>query len=109
MQDTKCIFIFSIFHASFVKLQLPERLSFGAGDLVVTSSSGLHGYTHEHVSSLSVQQEREVLAKSIEVLTAFTGKKPKGWTAPAWATSPHSIQILEEAGIVRLAPSPQSI
>ena len=49
---------------------------------------------------LNVQQERDVLHKSIEVLTKFTGKKPKGWTAPAWDTSKDSIRLLEEAGIV---------
>jgi peptidoglycan/xylan/chitin deacetylase (PgdA/CDA1 family) len=61
--------------------------------------SGLHGYTHEHVS-LSEQQQRDVLAKSIDVLTKFTGKKPKGWTAPAWDTSKETIKLLEEHGIV---------
>lgn len=62
--------------------------------------SGLHGYTHEFVSTLSEEQERDVLAKSIEVLTKLTGKKPKGWTAPAWDTSKYTIRLLEEAGIV---------
>lgn len=63
---------------------------------------GLHGYTHEFVSGLSEKQERDVLKKSIEVLTDFTGKKPRGWTAPAWATSKRSIKLLEEFGIVSL-------
>jgi peptidoglycan/xylan/chitin deacetylase (PgdA/CDA1 family) len=61
---------------------------------------GLHGYTHEFVSGLSEKQERDVLRKFIEVLTTFTGKKPKGWTTPAWATSRRSIKLLEEFGIV---------
>ncbi|EXJ57395.1 hypothetical protein A1O7_07742 [Cladophialophora yegresii CBS 114405] len=60
---------------------------------------GLHGYTHEYVSGLSEQQERDVLQKSIQVLTDFTGKKPRGWTAPAWTMSPRSIHLLEEMGI----------
>jgi peptidoglycan/xylan/chitin deacetylase (PgdA/CDA1 family) len=62
--------------------------------------SGLHGYTHEFVSTLNEQQQRDVLAKSIDVLTKFTGKKPKGWTAPAWNTSKETIRLLEEFGIV---------
>lgn len=62
--------------------------------------SGLHGYSHEHVNALSEQQEREVLARSIEVVTTFTGKRPRGWTAPSWKTSPRSIKLLEEAGLV---------
>lgn len=60
---------------------------------------GLHGYTHEFVSTLSEQQQRDVLAKSIKVMSEFTGKKPKGWTAPAWSTSKETIKLLEEHGI----------
>jgi peptidoglycan/xylan/chitin deacetylase (PgdA/CDA1 family) len=61
---------------------------------------GLHGYTHEIVSTLDEQQQRDVLTKSIDVLTKFTGKKPKGWTAPAWNTSKETIKLLEQYGIV---------
>ncbi|EXJ77699.1 hypothetical protein A1O3_09928 [Capronia epimyces CBS 606.96] len=60
---------------------------------------GLHGYTHEFVSKLTEEQERKVMAKSIEVYKQFTGKHPKGWVAPAWEVSPHSMQILEDFGI----------
>ncbi|KIW89701.1 uncharacterized protein Z519_09857 [Cladophialophora bantiana CBS 173.52] len=60
---------------------------------------GLHGYTHEFISQLSTQQERDVLQKSIEVVTAFTGKKPRGFTAPAWTPSPETVKLLEEYGL----------
>ncbi|ORY10481.1 glucose 1-dehydrogenase [Clohesyomyces aquaticus] len=60
---------------------------------------GLHGYTHEFVSTLNEQQQRDVLKKSIKVLQDFTGKKPRGWTAPAWSTSLETIKLLEEFGI----------
>lgn len=48
------------------------------------------------------QQQRDIMAKSVEVLTNFLDKKPRGWTAPAWDTSKDSIKILEEFGIVSL-------
>ena len=51
------------------------------------------------MSLLSVQQERDVLQKSIDVLTSFTGKRPKGFTAPAWTPSRATIGLLEEQGI----------
>jgi peptidoglycan/xylan/chitin deacetylase (PgdA/CDA1 family) len=54
--------------------------------------SGLHGYTHEYMSLLTPRQERDVLQKSIDVLTAFTGKKPKGFTAPAWTPSRETVR-----------------
>lgn len=60
----------------------------------------MHGYTHEFVSELSEEQERAVLAKSIEVITKLSGKRPRGWTAPAWTTSPNTVRILEENNIV---------
>ncbi|KAH6877945.1 glucose 1-dehydrogenase [Alternaria rosae] len=60
---------------------------------------GLHGYTHESVSLLNEQQQREVLEKSIQVLTDIVGKKPRGWAAPAWSTSRETIKLLEEFGI----------
>ncbi|KAL4963618.1 polysaccharide deacetylase family protein [Aspergillus stella-maris] len=59
----------------------------------------LHGYTHEFVSTLNAQQQRDVLTRSIDTMTAFLGKKPKGWTAPAWSTSRETVSLLEEFGI----------
>ncbi|KAJ0420498.1 hypothetical protein BJY00DRAFT_323756 [Aspergillus carlsbadensis] len=59
----------------------------------------LHGYTHEFVSTLSEQQQRDVLVRSIETMTKFTGKKPRGWTAPCWSTSRETVRLLEEFGI----------
>ncbi|KAH7303419.1 hypothetical protein B0I35DRAFT_498390 [Stachybotrys elegans] len=42
---------------------------------------GLHGYIYEFVRFLK-EQERNVMAKSIEVYQQFTGRYPKGWVAP---------------------------
>jgi peptidoglycan/xylan/chitin deacetylase (PgdA/CDA1 family) len=61
---------------------------------------GLHGYTHEYPSLMSESQQRDVLARSIQVLTEFCSKKPLGYTAPAWATSKELIAQLEEFGIL---------
>jgi peptidoglycan/xylan/chitin deacetylase (PgdA/CDA1 family) len=58
-------------------------------------------YTHEFVSTLNESQQRDVLEKSIQVLTDVVGKKPRGWTAPAWSTNRETIRLLEEFGIVR--------
>lgn len=60
---------------------------------------GLHGYTHENVGRLSVEQQRDVLQRSIAALTAFTGRRPVGWTAPSWSTSKETPQLLQEHGI----------
>lgn len=61
--------------------------------------SGLHGYTHEPPASLTEQQERDVLVKSIQVYKEFVGHHPQGYIAPNWAASSHTIRLLEEFGI----------
>ncbi|EXJ85255.1 hypothetical protein A1O3_05930 [Capronia epimyces CBS 606.96] len=61
---------------------------------------GLHGYTHEYVGDLSEEQERDVLEKSISVTKALTGKHPRGWTGPAWSTSPRTVALLEQYGLL---------
>jgi peptidoglycan/xylan/chitin deacetylase (PgdA/CDA1 family) len=51
------------------------------------------------MSLLSAQQEWDVLQKSIDVLTAFAGYRPTGFTAPAWTPSRDTVRLLEEYGI----------
>ncbi|KAK5702158.1 hypothetical protein LTR17_022585 [Elasticomyces elasticus] len=61
----------------------------------------LHGYTHEFVSQLSASQQQDVLTRSIDVLTKFCGgKRPIGYTAPAWSTSKELIPQLAAEGIL---------
>jgi predicted deacetylase len=77
--------------------------SFGVRAVCGTSTDFVYHhlrYTHEFVSLLSERQQRDVLEKSIQVLTDIVGKKPRGWTAPAWSTSRDTIKLLEEFGIV---------
>ncbi|CAJ2510644.1 Uu.00g062690.m01.CDS01 [Anthostomella pinea] len=80
-----------------------ERLLkfFGQHDVKATffTKNGLHGYTHERASLLTEDQQRKVMAKSIEVYKDFTGKHPRGWAAPYWDVSPVSMQIMEDFGI----------
>ena len=66
---------------------------------LLTTSRGLHGYTHEFVSRLTEVQEREIMQTSIVVYKDFTGHNPRGWAAPAWEVSPRSMKVLEDFGI----------
>lgn len=45
---------------------------------------GAHGYSHENPIAMSPQQEEDVLAKSVELIEQFTGRRPKGYVAPWW-------------------------
>ncbi|GAA6012633.1 hypothetical protein JCM10207_009063 [Rhodosporidiobolus poonsookiae] len=60
---------------------------------------GLHGYSHECPIKMTVEQQRDVLDKSIELLTQLTGKAPIGHTTCWWETSKESIKLLRERGI----------
>lgn len=43
---------------------------------------GLHGYSHENPTDMSLEQQRDVLDKTYRMLTEFTGKPPRGSVAP---------------------------
>jgi peptidoglycan-N-acetylglucosamine deacetylase len=60
---------------------------------------GLHGYSHENPLSMSADQERAVLAKSIEVLERASGRRPTGYVAPWWEFSQVTNSLLLEHGI----------
>jgi peptidoglycan/xylan/chitin deacetylase (PgdA/CDA1 family) len=60
---------------------------------------GLHGYSHENPLAMSADQERAVLAKSIEVLERASGRRPTGYVAPWWEFSQITNALLLEHGI----------
>ncbi|CRL29196.1 Fungal transcriptional regulatory protein, N-terminal [Penicillium camemberti] len=61
---------------------------------------GCHGYAHEGSSQMTESQEREVIAKCVQLATDLTGKKPRGWRAPLYQLRTHTIQVLEEFGFL---------
>lgn len=61
---------------------------------------GLHGYSHENPSAMSLDQQKHVLARTFKMLTTFNhGVPPKGSVAPWWETSKEGTQLLLENGI----------
>lgn len=60
---------------------------------------GLHGYTHENPNAMSMEQQRDILAKTYKLLTEFAGKPPTGSVAPWWETSEEMAELLLEYGI----------
>jgi peptidoglycan/xylan/chitin deacetylase (PgdA/CDA1 family) len=59
---------------------------------------GAHGYAHENPIELSEQQERAVMERSVELITAMTGRSPVGYVAPWWETSERGAMLLREFG-----------
>ncbi|KAK4866124.1 hypothetical protein LT330_008864 [Penicillium expansum] len=61
---------------------------------------GCHGYAHEGSSQMTESQEREVIAKCVQLATDLTGEKPRGWRAPLYQLRTNTIQVLEEFGFL---------
>ncbi|KZL80802.1 polysaccharide deacetylase family protein [Colletotrichum incanum] len=61
---------------------------------------GLHGYSHENPTDMTLEQQRDVLDKTYRMLTDFCGgKPPRGSVAPWWETSAEGAQLLLDYGI----------
>lgn len=59
---------------------------------------GHHGYLHENPTSLTKEQERDVLERGFTALERATQVRPIGYRSPAWDNSPHTVELLLQAG-----------
>jgi len=60
---------------------------------------GHHGYLHENpVSLASRDAERDVLQRGLDALDRVAGVRPTGYRSPSWDNSPHTVDLLREAG-----------
>lgn len=59
---------------------------------------GLHGYDHEDVTQLTVQEEQAILSRSLETMGRL-GSGPFGYRSPIWALNPWSLKLLLDAGV----------
>jgi NAD(P)-dependent dehydrogenase (short-subunit alcohol dehydrogenase family) len=62
---------------------------------------GLHGYSHEGAYAMTVEQERDVLEKCIELVTNLqNGKRPVGYRAPLYQIRETTVKLLQEYGFL---------
>jgi peptidoglycan/xylan/chitin deacetylase (PgdA/CDA1 family) len=61
---------------------------------------GFHGYIHEAPNSLSREDERYWLERSIEVIERFTGQRPRGNRSPLYHFSGNTADLLIEQGVL---------
>lgn len=58
---------------------------------------GLHGYSHEGAYAMTVDQERDVLEKCIQLVTDLQGgKRPVGYRAPLYQIRETTVKLLQE-------------
>lgn len=58
----------------------------------------LHGHLHERANELTRDHEAALLGKALDAFRRRTGREPRGWRAPAFAFSKHSLDLLVGAG-----------
>ncbi len=61
---------------------------------------GFHGYIHEAPNSLSREDERYWLERSIDVIERFTGKRPRGNRSPLYHFSENTADLLIDQGFL---------
>jgi peptidoglycan/xylan/chitin deacetylase (PgdA/CDA1 family) len=61
---------------------------------------GLHGYSHENPTSLTVEQQKVILDHTYDQITKFCGKPPLGSVAPWWEVSKEGGELLLDKGIM---------
>ena len=60
-----------------------------------------HGFIQKPMHQLDDQ--REAIQKSVEVIRKFTGKAPSGWLGPGLTETPETLDLLAEAGLQYVA------
>lgn len=58
-----------------------------------------HGYRWEGHSHMSEDEEREIIAKTVDIITQTAGTRPLGWHTKG-DTTPHTRRLLVEAGFL---------
>ena len=59
---------------------------------------GHHGYIHENPNKLTLDEEREFLGRGIECIVKATGHRPRGYRAPSYGFSRHTLDLLLQEG-----------
>lgn len=57
-----------------------------------------HSYSHTWVDTLPPEREREEMERGLEILTSFTGRRPRGYRSPAAEFSAITLDLIEEYG-----------
>ena len=59
-----------------------------------------HGHMHENLYRLDETQQREIFEHATEILLAATGRRPLGWSAPAWGVNLATLEVMLEIGML---------
>lgn len=60
---------------------------------------GIHGWIHELNSELGIEDERDLMLRSMDTIEKITGKRPTGLRSPSADFSPNTMRLLVELGL----------
>jgi len=89
--------------ATFVSNAQSLELAPRAAAQIIKSGHEIAGHstTQDNILAyLDRDQEKEVIARSAEIIRKATGAAPKGWLSPVLASSAHTEELLTEAGFL---------
>ena len=61
--------------------------------------SGLHGYSHENPTRMTLEQQHAIMDKTYKQLSDFCGKPPRGVVAPWWESSKEGAELMMKYGV----------
>ena len=57
---------------------------------------GHHGYHHEWLDNVTLEEEKIIMAKGISMIKEFVPEGPVGYRSPSWEFTPNTIRLLKE-------------
>lgn len=62
---------------------------------------GVHGWIHEYNAALSsLAVEKNLIEKSVKLISKKFGKRPQGYRAPSWNYSPYTLEVIRALGFI---------
>jgi peptidoglycan/xylan/chitin deacetylase (PgdA/CDA1 family) len=59
---------------------------------------GHHGYHHEWLDNVTLEEEKAIMAKGLSLIRDFTTERPAGYRSPSWEFTPYTVRLLRENG-----------
>jgi allantoinase len=59
----------------------------------------LNAHSYEQIPMHKLENQREVIQQSVEIITKFSGQRPRGWFGPGLTQTYDTLDYLAEAGI----------
>ena len=74
-----------------------ERYPETVRDIVASGHEiGHHGYHHEWLDTVTLEEEKTIMAKGISMIKEFAPEGPVGYRSPSWEFTPQTVRLLKD-------------